>query len=38
MKSLWSKLLLAQVLAVVLALLVVTVITRVSLNRGIVFI
>jgi two-component system sensor histidine kinase BaeS len=34
MKSLWSKLLLAQVLAVVLALLVVTVITRVSLNRG----
>ncbi len=33
-RTLFSKILLAQVVAVVLALLVVTVITRVSLNRG----
>ncbi len=34
MKTFFSKILLAQVVAVVLALLIVTVITRVSLNRG----
>jgi two-component system sensor histidine kinase BaeS len=34
MKTVFSKILLAQVVAVVLALLIVTVITRVSLNRG----
>ena len=34
MKSLFSRILLAQVIAVVLALVVVTLITRVSLNRG----
>lgn len=34
MKTLFSKILLAQVVAVVLALLVVTLITRVSLNQG----
>ena len=34
MKTLFSRILLAQVVAVVLALLVVTLITRVSLNRG----
>ncbi len=34
MKTLFSKILLAQVVAVVLALLVVTLITRISLNQG----
>jgi hypothetical protein len=34
MRTLFSKILLAQVVAVVLALIVVTVITRISLNWG----
>ena len=34
MKTLFSKILLAQVVAVALALIVVTVITRASLNQG----